>query len=311
MSPDSYPPVMRSAWVGRTPDDAFAVFTSEIGAWWPLPTHGIFGDSSGGVTFRDGKLIEHSTDGRETTWGEVLAWEPPTRLVVSWHPGRERNDTSEVEVTFEANGSGTRVVLEHRGWEAFGIEATARRRSYQGPNAWGYVLDHFADGAEPAGQVDLTALESAYSDFFAEMEKGGFGPAEAGEWDADEIVAHVALNDAAMANVCQALVHNRTQRFENELCQTPKVLKAYIASCADRSELVDRGRQHAAQLVATLRRLTNEQLDTPVECRLLNNGEVMLDAARPWATIAVEIQAGMHLPAHTAQLTDLRIDNDN
>jgi uncharacterized protein YndB with AHSA1/START domain len=305
MNGDSVAPVVRAAWVERTPEDAFAVFTDEIGAWWPLPTHGLFGDASGGVSFRDGQLIEHSIDGRETTWGEVLSWEPPTRLVVSWHPGRSRDDASEVEVTFEADGTGTRVVLEHRGWERFGIEGAARRRSYQGPNAWGSVLDHFADGAEPVGAFDPTALEAAYDDFFAEVEQGGFGPGAADEWNADEVVAHVGLNDAAMAAVCQSIVHQRTPRFDNEHCQTPAALTARISSCGDRSELVARGRQQAAQLIAALRRLSNEQLDTMVDCHLVDNGHVMLDDARPWATIA-EIQASRHLPAHTAQLSALR-----
>ena len=35
-----FPPVVRAAWVNRPIDEAFHVFTSEIGAWWPLPSHG-------------------------------------------------------------------------------------------------------------------------------------------------------------------------------------------------------------------------------------------------------------------------------
>lgn len=306
METSPQPPVVRSAWVGRSPDEAFAVFTEEIGAWWPLPTHGVFGDESGGVSFRDGQLIETATDGREVTWGDVREWEPPTRLVVSWHPGGDSGVASEVEVTFEGDGSGTRVVLEHRGWEAFGEAARERRRRVVGPNAWGYVLDHFADGAEPVGAADLSRLEAAYDAFFAEAERGEFGAPANGEWGVDEVIAHLSLNDVAMANVCQGLVHERTRRFTNEVCQDPAVLASYIAACGDRTELLARGRRSAARFVATLRRLSTDQLDSMVECRLLSDGEVMLDGARPWGVIAVEIQSGMHLPAHTAQLADLR-----
>ena len=52
----SAPPVVRAATVERSADAAFTIFTDQIGAWWPLPTHGIFGDSSGGVHFADGHL---------------------------------------------------------------------------------------------------------------------------------------------------------------------------------------------------------------------------------------------------------------
>ena len=58
------PPVIRAAWVDRPAEEAFQVFTQEIGAWWPLPTHGLFGDRSGSVHFRDGKLIEGVTNDR-------------------------------------------------------------------------------------------------------------------------------------------------------------------------------------------------------------------------------------------------------
>lgn len=44
-----------------------------------------------------------------------------------------------------ANCPPTRVVIEHRGWEAFGDAGFASRRSYVGPRAWGSVIDHFAD----------------------------------------------------------------------------------------------------------------------------------------------------------------------
>ena len=106
-----------------------------------------------------------------------MRWEPPHRLVLTWHPGRDADDSSEVEVRFAAaDGGGTRVELEHRGWERFGEDAVARRRAYVGPGAWGHVLDHYADGAEPRpGAADVTALVAAYDAFFAEALRGGFG----------------------------------------------------------------------------------------------------------------------------------------
>lgn len=301
------PPVVRAAYVQRPPTEAFQVFTEEIGAWWPLPTHGTYGDAAGGVVFRDKLLIEQAIDGGETVWGEVLEWDPPNRLVMTWHPGRAADDASRVTVDFEPDGDGTRVVLEHTGWEAFGADAMARRRMYNRPNAWGGVLDHYADVAEsPIDGPDLNELAAAYDAFLAEATRGGFGPGPEGEWNADQILAHVALNDAAMVAVCQALVHGRQARFENIVCQDPQILADAIDNAGSRDELIARAQAAATATMAAVRRLSPDQLATEVHCHLLHDGNVMVDGPRPWGAVAIEVQAGMHLPAHITQLQNLR-----
>jgi uncharacterized protein YndB with AHSA1/START domain len=301
------PPVVRAAWVNRSAEDAFDVFTSEIGAWWPLPTHGLFGDKSASVAFRDQRLIERSVDGSEVTWGEVLAWEPSRRLVIAWHPGGDCSQASEVEVVFEPDGDGTRVIIEHRGWEIFGEAATERRLGYVGPNAWGYVLDYFADGAEVRPDaVDVSGLAAAYRAFFAEAEQGGFGTAPDGEWNSEQVVAHVALNDAAMLGVCQALVHQKPARFENQICQDRDVLAAFIDAHGDMPGLIAVGRDMSGLVLASLRRLSPDQRGAEVHCCLTHDGETMMDRPMAWEAIAVSTQAGMHLPAHIDQLRNLR-----
>lgn len=242
-TPDAAAPVVRAAYVQRPQTETFAIFTDQIGAWWPLPTHGVFGEQAGGLEFRDGRLIELAVDGRESTWGEVRAWEPPSRMVISWHPGRDTGEQSEVEVRFEPDAAGTRVIIEHRGWETFGADARRRRRGYVGPSAWGYVLDHFADVAEPRDQApDLGGLAAAYDAFFAEAERGGFGPPPAdGEWDADQTLAHVALSDLATIAVSQAIIHEGPARFANVDWQTPDHLAAWIVRCGNTTGLIAEG----------------------------------------------------------------------
>jgi uncharacterized protein YndB with AHSA1/START domain len=305
----SLAPVLRAARVERPVDVAFAVFTEQIGAWWPLPTHSAFHDAAGAVGFEDGHLVERAVDGRVCVWGEVVEWDPPHRLVFTWHPGRPAEDASEVEVRFAEDGAGTRVELEHRGWERYGEDAVARRRDYVGPGAWGHVLDHFADGAEPRVDApDLTALEAAAEAFFAEAEAGGFGPPPDGEWDAGQVLAHVALNDLAMTAMAHAIVQGRPREltFTNVVCQDRPVLDAFVADCGDLLGLVRRGRALAALTRAAVSRLDADQLATPVHCRLLHDGEVVLDHTLPWGRLALDTQATRHLPAHTGQLRDLR-----
>lgn len=304
---ENLPPVMRAAWIGQDPKEAFEIFTDRIGAWWPLPTHGVFGEKSAGLAFRNEQLIEHSVEGNEAIWGEVQEWSPPDRLVFTWHPGRSASTGSNVTVTFEPDTNGTRIVLQHEGWEVFGSAAAETRRSYLGPNAWGYVLDHYADATESQPQTSpLDDLEAAYEAFYTEAAQGGFGEPEPGQWSAEQVVAHVALNDGVMMAVCQSLVHQNDARFENDAGQSPENLQRWIDSCGDMNSLIDRGRHASRQFMAAVNRLSAEQRITPVHCRLLSDGEVMLDDARPWESIAVMIQTGMHLPSHTEQLRSLR-----
>jgi hypothetical protein len=64
----SLPPIRRQIVVPAAADLAFAVFTSEIGRWWPVGAgHSVYGDWStpagGTVAFRDGRLVESGPSG--------------------------------------------------------------------------------------------------------------------------------------------------------------------------------------------------------------------------------------------------------
>lgn len=305
------PPVLRTAVVARPVEEAFAVFTDEIGAWWPLPTHSVFREHAGGVHLVDGRLVERATDGRESVWAEVEAWEPPHRLVLRWHPGSELGAAGRVEIRFAEDGDTTRVDLRHDGWEAFGEDARRRRRAYAGPSAWGHVLDHFADGAEARlDAVDVDGLRAATDAFFAEAGAGGFGPPADAGWTAAQVLAHVALNDLAMTAVAQSLVHRGTPEFSNRTCQDRAVLDRVVAQLGgvdgDLDALIAFGRRCAAQAIAAVGRLDDDQLASEVPCRLEHDGELVLDGAMPWGRVAIELQTARHLPAHLAQLADLR-----
>ena len=103
-------------------------------------------------TREGGRWYERSVDGRECDWGRVLAWEPPTRLVLAWQiDAAWRHDPSlvtEVEIRFTPEGGGaTRVELEHRDIERFGPGADAIRAALDSPGGWGGLLDAFATSA--------------------------------------------------------------------------------------------------------------------------------------------------------------------
>ena len=125
-------------------DRAFAVWTSQTAAWWP-PAHTVSGADGVRVEFENrvgGRIFERTPDGAEHDWGEVTIWSPPARLAYLWHLRRDRSDATEVEIRFTAKGSGgTRIEIEHRGWERLGSKAGQWRD--QNRAGWQTLLPHF------------------------------------------------------------------------------------------------------------------------------------------------------------------------
>jgi activator of Hsp90 ATPase-like protein len=124
------------------PTEAFDVWTDRFSAWWP-DDHTVTGDPAVVVLEPrlGGRIYERAHDGTEHEWGEVTAWEPPGRLCYLWHLHRDRSDATEVEIRFVGLESGTRVEIEHRGWERLGADGSAWRERNQ--TGWQTLLPHF------------------------------------------------------------------------------------------------------------------------------------------------------------------------
>jgi uncharacterized protein YndB with AHSA1/START domain len=140
--------VRRSVTVARNREDAFRVFTEEIGTWWPVETHSIGKDGrpaeTAAIDGREGGRFYERTGSGTEHWGTILVWEPPARIVISWELRPERPAT-EIEVTFTDDGDGTRVDLEHRGFERLGDEAEDVAAGYS--EGWTKVLGRYAEVA--------------------------------------------------------------------------------------------------------------------------------------------------------------------
>ncbi|MGF0115925.1 SRPBCC domain-containing protein [Promicromonospora sp. Marseille-Q5078] len=133
----------KSVVVRHDPGVAFEVFTDRLGEWWPLATHSVGGDRSGGVVLEPGvggRLVETLADGSPAVWGVVTAWEPPRRVAFTWHPGTPEAEATRVEVTFRPVEGGTEVELVHAGWARRHDGARARTAYDAG---WGIVLGRF------------------------------------------------------------------------------------------------------------------------------------------------------------------------
>jgi uncharacterized protein YndB with AHSA1/START domain len=132
--------IRKTVLVDFAPAEAFELFTTRIASWWPVGTHSYGGEDVTDVVLEPragGRLYEVTAAG-EQEWGSVLAWEPPDLVVIDWQIGEARG--TEVEVRFSPEGPGTRVDLEHRGFE----ESDPRDR-YDG--GWDIVLAPFVEQA--------------------------------------------------------------------------------------------------------------------------------------------------------------------
>jgi hypothetical protein len=132
-------------------DVAFRTFTDAMADWWPREY--TWSESTlieiGMEPRVDGLCYERGPYGFRCDWGRVLAWEPPERVTLAWHIGPTRvpqpdpERASEVDVSFEANGAGTRVSLLHHGFDRHGDGGDGYRAAMDGPGGWDYILACF------------------------------------------------------------------------------------------------------------------------------------------------------------------------
>lgn len=136
--------IRKSIHVRRPVETTFRLFTDAIGKWWPL-REGVSMDPKRAADMIlearvGGRFFERFADGEECEIGVVTACAPPERIVFTFKmPSWE--GATEVEVRFSPDVGGTRVDLEHRGWERAGAKARDARPAFDG--GWDKVLAAF------------------------------------------------------------------------------------------------------------------------------------------------------------------------
>src|ERR1700754_5239212 len=144
-------PVVKTLELKRSAADAFRMYVHEAAKWWPLDTHALSPENNTKAIDHiveprvGGRVYEVAEDGRTFDWGEVLAYEPGHRFAMTWQLGQPREQSGDVEVTFEPRGAGACLItVVHSGWERMGEKGKAMRDGYD--KGWGSVFDeHFAN----------------------------------------------------------------------------------------------------------------------------------------------------------------------
>ena len=115
--------------------EAYDVFTSRFGEWWPLHKFSVDSKNAKTAVFGESEIYEVLNDGTRAVWGEVTSADPGRAVAFVWHPARDASTGQRIDVSFFPN----RVVLVHREWEGVDDE---QRTSYE--KGWPFVLGEYA-----------------------------------------------------------------------------------------------------------------------------------------------------------------------
>lgn len=148
-------PLRLSVAVACSVEHAFATWTTRASLWWPV-SHTTEGRPGFAVHFEPrvgGRVFERTPGGEEVEWGEVTAWEPPTRLAYRWHIRTTRARATDVAITFTGRGDGTTLIeIVHGGWERLGETGPGWRDANRG--GWAGLLPHFVRACADPGADD-------------------------------------------------------------------------------------------------------------------------------------------------------------
>ena len=136
-------PIVHEISLNCSPEHAFHVFTAEVGDWWD-PAYTLSPDTYATITIDPrmrGQVTERHVDGSEHDWGEVLAWDPPTRIAFSFTLAQDRTFPTVVRATFVPSDEGTQLTFEHDGWTEYNADARGKFTD------WPKLLERFTDAA--------------------------------------------------------------------------------------------------------------------------------------------------------------------
>jgi len=149
-------PIRKILRVRASRQKAFDTFVGGMGGWW-MKSHTLQPSGQRDVVIEPrvgGRWYDIGEDGTEMSWGRVLAWDAPERIVLAWQLNAEwtydPDFETTVEIRFTEDGDHTIVAFEHRDLERFGERAEAVRGDYESgmEGGWGQLLAGYQKLAE-------------------------------------------------------------------------------------------------------------------------------------------------------------------
>lgn len=130
--------MVKSVLLSLAPAQAFELFTRKISQWWPADRRHTADPASEIFLLERGRFYERARDGREVALGRVRAWDFPHRVLLDFFVATGADKPTEVEITFAAEGNGTRVTVRHG--PKPGSEALWSERAPRFEQSWSVVL---------------------------------------------------------------------------------------------------------------------------------------------------------------------------
>jgi hypothetical protein len=126
-----------------------------------------------------------------------------------------------------------------------------------------------------------------------------------GEWNADQILAHVAIINATTITTVSSAATGATATYDNRIALDTWTIDRVIALAGGNTGLRDRiGLQGDALCALGGPMLSEAELDTLVPTLLLSNDTVLVDQPVPLRDLITGL-AEVELPGHTKQLLAL------
>jgi hypothetical protein len=130
----------------------------------------------------------------------------------------------------------------------------------------------------------------------------------ASEWNADQILAHVAIVTATTIATVSAIASGTSATYDNRIALDTWTIERLIARAGGNAGLRDRVRRQGDCLCALGGpALSEAELGTLVPTLLLSNGTVLVDQLVPLRELVTAL-ADVELPAHARQLLSLLPD---
>jgi hypothetical protein len=127
----------------------------------------------------------------------------------------------------------------------------------------------------------------------------------AGEWNGDQILAHVAIVNAGTIAAVSTVASGANTTYDNRIAADTWTIERLIALAGGNAGLRDRIRLQADALCTLAGAVLSEaELNTLIPTRLLSNDRVLVDQPVPLRDLIAGL-AEVELPGHTKQLLAL------
>lgn len=156
--------------------------------------------------------------------------------------------------------------------------------------------------------MDSSALRRAYAALLEAADTAaatlGTRAAPPGEWDAAQLLAHVAAVDAGVSAAACAVAAGVPGRFDNRSSMDAANLARIARAAGDLAGLAVRVRAQGEVVCALAEQLTEDELATTVPTVLVDGEETLVEGPVPVGDLLRGL-ADDHLPRHTTQLVAL------